>query len=245
MTEELPKLLKDAIKQNRPNAEIITKQLKLPWLKLDIKLPTFIDFWPKYLESIKGKDWRQQWKFENLKSNNNYQVKEWNGDLLFGPHPHDKFLETTSNIKYNVDEDSRCKYYRNDFEFKWYVDENNKIRKWISWYLPDNDINIVNTYYIPPGGYVFPHRDYSFDDTGLAKIYVAAIWGEGNVFGMYGCGDVPIKQGDVFLVNNYTLPHWVYNGSNDNRVVIDIGANLNSPIIKKLIESSFTKRFSK
>ena len=33
---------------------------------------------------------------------------------------------------------------------------------------------------------------------------------------MYGCGDVPIKQGDVFLVNNYTLPHWVYNGSNDN-----------------------------
>ena len=62
---------------------------------------------------------------------------------------------------------------------------------------------------------------------------------------MYGCGDVPIKQGDVFLVNNYTLPHWVYNGSNDNRVVIDIGANLNSPIIKKLIESSFTKRFSK
>ena len=27
MTEELPKLLKDAIKQNRPNAEIITKQL--------------------------------------------------------------------------------------------------------------------------------------------------------------------------------------------------------------------------
>ena len=68
MTEELPKLLKDAIKQNRPNAEIITKQLKLPWLKLDIKLPTFIDFWPKYLESIKGKDWRQQWKFENSKS---------------------------------------------------------------------------------------------------------------------------------------------------------------------------------
>ena len=90
-------------------------------------------------------------------------------------------------------------------------------------------------------GYVFPHRDYAIDNMGLAKIYVALKWSKDNIFGMYGCGNIPINEGDVFLLNNYTLPHWVYNGSNEDRVVIDISANLHSPMIKQKIIDAFKK----
>ena len=107
----------------------------------------------------------------------------------------------------------------------------------------DDDINLVNSYSLPPKGYVFPHRDYAIDGMGLAKIYVALKWGKGNVFGMYGCGDIPIKEGDVILLNNYTLPHWVYNGSDEDRVVIDISANLHSPVIKDKIIQAFKRSF--
>ena len=58
---------------------------------------------------------------------------------------------------------------------------------------------------------------------------------------MYGCGELPVTQGDVFLINNYSLPHWVYNGSDENRIVLDISANLHSPIIKQKIIDAFKK----
>ncbi len=66
-------------------------------------------------------------------------------------------------------------------------------------------------------------------------------WGDGNIFGQYGCGNIPINEGDIFLINNYTLPHWVYNGSKENRIVINISANLNSPNIKESIIRAFKK----
>jgi len=241
--KQLPKLLADAIEHNCVDVDVITKNLKLPWLKLDIKFPT-LDY--DYLNNLEDtKSWRAKWKFKNIDSNS-YQVKGWNGDFLFGPKPFDEFINKVNENKQfeKIDEDSKVKHFRKDFSFDWYVDEHDPIRTWISNLIPKDDINIVNTYFLPPGGYVFPHRDYSKDNMGLAKVYIAAQWEQGNVFGMYGCGDIPIKQGDVMLINNYTLPHWVYNGSDQKRLVIDIGANLQSPSIKQLSEQAFKKIFN-
>ena len=53
----------------------------------------------------------------------------------------------------------------------------------------------------------------------------------------------PVKEGDVFLVNNYTLPHWVFNGSDRERIVLDISANLHSDKIKESIFKAFRKGF--
>lgn len=241
--DQLPKLLNDAITQNELDIDIITKNLKLPWLKLDIQFPNLEENYINTLEDTK--DWRGKWKFKNLEENN-YQVKGWNGDFLFGPKPFDDFLnEVNQNKNFEkIDEDSVSKHFRKKFNYDWYIDTNDPIRQWVSKLIPNEDINIINTYFLPPGGYVFPHRDYSRDGMGLAKIYIAAQWEEGNVFGMYGCGNIPIKQGDVMLINNYTLPHWVYNGSNKKRLVIDIGANLHSPKIKILIKQSFNTLFN-
>ena len=61
---------------------------------------------------------------------------------------------------------------------------------------------------------------------------------------MYGCGNIPIEQGDVILLNNYSLPHWVYNGSDDDRIVLDISANLKSKNISEVIQRSFINKFS-
>ena len=246
MKNTLPKLLQDALDGNSVDVKIITETLKMPWLKLDLKFPTIAE---NQIESLtKVIDWRKGWGVpsENY-TESNYQIKEWNGQILFGPKQFNEFLiESTKTKQFQdkIDEDSKCKFFRDKFDYDWYINDDNIIRNFISELLPDDDINLINTYILSPGGYVFPHRDFPFDNIGLAKIYIAAIWEPGNIFGVYGCGNIPINQGDVFLINNYTLPHWVYNGSDATRFIIDIGANLNSPKIKQLIEDSFTERFN-
>lgn len=245
MTDNIPKLLRDSIEQNTFDIDIITKKLKLPWLKLDIKIKSPGE---DHLQNfVSNKDWRTQWNYPDTEQDS-YQVKGWNGDIFFGPTDWTRFLSQANadNQEYDHDEDSRCRAHRQNLQYDWYVDKTNWLRQEITKIFPDdNDINLVNTYTLPPGGFVFPHRDYAGDGLGLAKIYIALRWSEGNVFGMYGCGDVPIKEGDVFLLNNYTLPHWVYNGSNADRIVVDISANLHSPIIKEKIEESFKKAFTR
>lgn len=244
MKDKIPKLLKDAIGENSIDIDIITKKLKIPWLKLDISFdpPSDADI----DQLLSNKDWRKKWNSTDQDSAS-YQVKGWNGNIFFGPTDFDKFLSMNEkeNKQHDHDEDSKCRKFRKELEYSWCVNDNSYIRKQVKKILPnDNDINLVNSYSLPPGGYVFPHRDYAIDGMGLAKIYVALKWSKENIFGMYGCGAIPISEGDVFLLNNYTLPHWVYNGSNDDRIVIDISANLHSPIIKNKIIEAFRKAFT-
>jgi len=241
MTDNIPKLLQDAINENTYDIDVITKNLKLPWLKLDLKFdqPTDKDI----NELITTDDWRKKWNFTGLEKNA-YQVKNWNGDILFGPKDLQNFLKMSHDLEHDHDEDGKCRLFRNKIEYDWYVDSNNFTRQQVEKLLPDvNDINLVNSYILPPGGYVFPHRDYAIDKMGLAKLYVAIKWSEGNIFGQYGCGNIPVNEGDIFLINNYTLPHWVYNGSKENRIVIDISANLKSPNIKESIIRAFKNNY--
>jgi len=237
-TDKLPKLLKDAIEKNAYDIEIITKKLKLPWLKLDLNFGSWTNKDCEILYS--SDDWRTKWQFPDAEKNS-YQVKNWQGKILFGPADFQKFLELSRAQEHDHDEDSKCRKYRTKLEYCWY--STNSVTEKIKQLIPDDDLNLVNSYILPPGGYVFPHRDYAIDDMGLAKIYIAVKWSEGNVFGQYGCGNIPIKQGDVFLINNYSLPHWVYNGSNEDRIVVDISANLHSPKIKQSIIKAFKKGF--
>jgi len=235
---DTPKLLHDAMQQNTYDIDVITKHLKLPWLKLDLDFGEWSDDDVSHLQSID--DWRTKWQFPDG-NRNSYQVKNWNGKILFGPKDFARFLDLSKEQEHDHDEDSKCRKFRKQLDYGWY--EQSAINEKINKILPDNDINLVNSYVLPAGGYVFPHRDYAIDDMGLAKIYIAVRWGQGNVFGQYGCGNMPVKQGDVFLVNNYTLPHWVFNGSDSERIVLDISANLHSPNIKNSIIKSFKKGF--
>jgi len=236
--KKIPKLLDDVIKHNTHDIDVITKNLKLPWLKLDLDFGVWDETDIAALRT--SKDWRTKWRFPDL-DKNSYQVRNWNGKLLFGPKKFDDFLELSRASEHDHDEDSKCRFYREKFKYGWF--ETTTISKKITSVIPDQDLNLVNSYVLPPGGYIFPHRDYAIDGMGLAKIYIAVKWSDGNVFGQYGCGDIPIKQGDVFLINNYSLPHWVRNGSDEDRIVVDISANLHSMKIKESIIRSFKKCF--
>ena len=245
MKDRIPKLLNDVITGNTYDIDVITNKLKIPWLKLDMQFdrPSADE-----LASVSSStDWREKWQLPDSK-NRSYQVAGWNGDVMFGPTDWDAFLELCEKEfgAHDSDEDSRCKYLRNRIDFGWLVNDDNYVKKQVKKYIPDDaDINLVNSYCLPSNGYVFPHRDYALDDMGLAKIYVALKWPKDNVFGMYGCGNIPIQEGDVFLINNYTLPHWVHNGSDGERLVIDISANLHSPIIKEKIIDAFKNTFTR
>lgn len=245
MNDNLPELLKQCIEHNEPSIDIIANKLKLPWLKLNLNFLNALD--NDYIQKLQdeGNSWRAAWQtdFENIR----YQVKGWNGTLLYGPK---NFSDLVSAVNSRpelsgkfFDEDCQCKFFKETIDFEWKVSNNDQIRTWISNLIPDCDLNIVNTYVLPPQGYVYPHRDYSCHGSGMAKIYIPVKWETGSVFGMYGVGNIPLNSGDVFLINNYTLPHWVYNNSNSYRVVISIGANLESPKLAKLIKESFAKTF--
>ena len=237
MTKQIPKLLKDAMENNTVDVDVLSKHLKIPWIKLDIKI-TNLDI------PVSTEDWREKWGFKDL-NKNSYQVNQWNGNLLFGPTEWQKFLDKANQLGEQIDEDCKCRLFRKQFKYDWYVEKDDVVREAISKIFPDDeDLNLVNTYTLPPGGWLFPHRDYGSDDLGLNKIYAAVKWGKGNVFGMYGCGNIPIQQGDVILLNNYSLPHWVYNGSDEDRIVLDISANLKSKNISEVIQRSFINKFS-
>lgn len=237
-------MLAQCLEQNTPDVDIITNKLKLPWLKLNLRGPQLSTDYVDYLEDL-ARNWRQLWDIdlEHIA----YQVKGWNGTMLFGPTNMPSFLNHVHAQpgwdQNRYDEDCQCKFFRSQFDFGWAVDQNDMIRQWVNELIPDVDINIVNTYFLPPGGFVFPHRDYSVFNDGLAKLYIPVQWDTGSRFGMYGLGDIPIASGDVFLINNYSLPHWVYNGSTQRRMVLSIGANLNSSSLSKLIIQSFQLTF--
>ena len=245
MDNNLPELLKQCIEHNEPSVDIITNRLKLPWLKLNLNFSNVLD--NEYVQKLQAEElsWRTTWygTADPVRVNRS----PWLGRFLFGPKNFSDFLSAVAHnekfSKNSYDEDCQCKFFRKDFEFEWKVDSNNKIRKWVSNLIPDCDLNIVNTYVLPPQGYVLPHTDRSYYGSGTAKIYIPVTWEAGSVFGMYGVGNIPLSSGDVFLINNYTLPHWVYNGSDSHRVVISIGANLDSPNLAVLIKESFIKTF--
>ena len=238
-----PKLLEDLSKHNKLDLETILS-CGLPCLKLDIDVPTFEK--QIFDEAIQEcSSWREQWGFKELfndkENNTDNQTKEWNGQLLFGPHNWQEWKEiyTTQHCS---DEDQMCMKYRNKIEFSWRLKTNNPIRKYVESLFPNIlDINIVNFYVLPPGGYLFPHVDPCTGPKNLNKLYIPLLWETGNEFGFYKWGNMPLKQGNVYLINNYRFAHWVLNRSNTHRIVLDIGANLNS--LSDRIINSFLCKF--
>ena len=231
-----PKLIEDLSANNKLELDTLLG-CGLPWLKLDYAVPEFNE--SVFTSAVsQSTDWRTQWGFNDKYKgdNNDSQVKGWNGQLLFGPHNWEEWIKIYTD-KSDSDEDEMCKRYRQDIEFSWRLQEDHPIRQFVESIFPNPaDINIVNFYTLPPGGYLFPHVDPSIGNKALNKIYIPLLWEHGNEFGFYQWGNIPIHQGDVYLINNYRYAHWVCNKSNSYRVVLDIGANLNS-ISEKIIKN--------
>lgn len=239
---DFPKLIEEVSKHNQFDLNYFLNS-GIPWLKLNINVPNFDQ--TVFTEAIQqSTDWRKKWNFSNKNElvTTDYQVKEWNGSLLFGPTNWKKWLQIVNNNNHKNDEDHLCMLHRNDLGFSRRLEESHPIRKFVeSIFSHEKDINIVNFYVLPPGGYLFPHIDPTQGDKALNKIYIPLKWKEGNEFGFYKLGNAPFKQNRAYLINNYRYAHWVLNRSNEPRVVLDIGANLHS--ISDLIQQSYFESF--
>jgi len=235
---EFPKLIEELSNNNQFDLDHYLDS-GVPWTKLNIDVPVFDQtVFDQAVEQ--STNWRQQWLFTNANEHIevDYQIKEWNGQVLFGPADWDTWVKFAADKQKANDEDRLCMLHRNDFEFEWRLNDDHPIRKFVEKLFPNpQDINIVNFYVLPPGGYLFPHVDPTQGDRALNKIYIPLKWSEGNEFGFYKWGNLPIVENNAYLINNYRYAHWVLNRSNESRVVLDIGANLHT--IKDLIEDSF------
>jgi len=58
--DNLPRLLQDAIKSNEYDIDVITKHLKLPWLKLDLDFGLDEN---DHDQLMSQEDWRTKWNF--------------------------------------------------------------------------------------------------------------------------------------------------------------------------------------
>jgi hypothetical protein len=211
----------------------------IPFIRLDLEVPKISK--TVFNETVQEcSSWRSKWKMVE----DNYQVKEWNGNILFGPGNWHLWMQTISDDLqfFEYDEDGLCKKHRHSQQFSWTVNESNFLKTWVNSFVKDQDLYLVNVYNIPPGGYLFPHIDNN-PNPHLNKIYVALNWPDGNQFGFNGFGNLPIEPQSAWLINNYKYTHWVYNDSNENRLVMAISCNLHS--VKDLIQSSWIKMLSK
>jgi hypothetical protein len=206
----------------------------IPFIKLAVDVPDIDEAEFKRIEADVY-DWRTKWGMVQ----DNYQTNQWNGTILFGPTDWEKWMLTIEEKgkKLEYDEDALAGLYRHTQPFEWTVPENNVLRNWVSKIFPDdNNINMVNIYTLPPGGWLFPHIDNN-PNPRLNKIYVTLNWPEGNYFGFNGFGNMPVQGKSAWLINNYRYSHWVYNDSDETRLVMAVAANLSS--ISDLIENSW------
>ena len=120
--------------ENSYDIDVLTKKLKIPWLKLDMEFDKPTD--NELLDLYSKNDWREKWQLPD-NENRSYQVKGWNGDILFGPTDWDSFMKLSAEEfdLHNSDEDSRCKKLRNRMKYDWFVDDNNYVKKQIKKYI--------------------------------------------------------------------------------------------------------------
>jgi hypothetical protein len=77
---------------------------------------------------------------------------------------------------------------------------------------------IVTT--MKPGAYVSPHRDISFSKSPLNYVWIPLNYPPGSHFGVFPYGEVEVKLGSVYLLNQENFPHSVANDSDEYRYVL-------------------------
>jgi hypothetical protein len=228
------KLLSDLSRENCLQLDSILSS-GVPWLKLDLEIPEFpAQILDDAIAASSG--WHDRW-CEKTPLYPGYHL--WDGKVLFGPTNWNQWMDLVTSEP-QEDEDGLSKKYRHEIEFGWQIDLDHPVRKWVNSFLDDAAINLVNYYVLGPGGYLPPHYDACVGKKWLNKIYAAVAWPADCEFGFLDWGNMPIQQGDVFLINHYQYPHWVINRGDQHRIVLHISCDLTH--VQDLIKRSFLRR---
>jgi hypothetical protein len=114
-------------------------------------------------------------------------------------------------------------------EFRKFYDNLNQI-------CPITDITLKK---VKPGGWMNPHVD-SYGNP--FKIYMALSWPKGNYFKMYNKGFIPLNSGKAFWVNVGAHSHCVVNDSTEERIIISLYADWDTPQWRQVVEHSYKNR---
>lgn len=205
----------------------IINKSNIPYLKLDLDLP----FERIFKEVIQIKD-----ATVGQQGNNS-----WKGTVLHG-------------LSANKPRPASFYGYKNEDEapYKWtkVVDKAKYTKKWIQDNFPYEKLYRVKMNLLSPGGEIGPHVDGKKNILGVSDltspehvtyITLAVEWPK-DVFFNVGKYRMPIKTGDVYLIN-FSHLHEVYNHTDLDRYSIIVMCNFGDKNCKweELIEKSYLK----
>ena len=147
---------------------------------------------------------------------------------------HDKPLEEKldDGLGLEIDTDYKTEF-KTDVE---HIPAFHKFYQSLNELCPITDITLKK---VKPGGWMDPHVD-SFGNP--IKMYVALSWPKGSYFKMYNKGFIPLDPGKAFWVNVGTHSHSVVNDSNEERIIISLYADWDTPAWRKVVEQSYANR---
>ena len=196
-----------------PDAQRIKSEFNIPWLKLDIIVPT-IEIFKEYV-NVESEVIDHRSSDEVLGAKH----KGWKSLVLHGVDKH--ITEDTDGIHTWTEIADKCP---------------NTVQ-WIK------DNFIINEYtgrirfmFLEPGGYILPH--YDREQKGLREINVAIQQPKGCVFQFVERGVIPFSEGKAFIIDVSNV-HMVYNNSNQIRLHMILHTDVPDELIKRSYEKSY------
>lgn len=208
----IPKILKK-LNQHRPNADWIKTKSGIPYLPLDIEVPTadIEDEWKKVKHiAVRHRDSDTFLQYKNEK---------WFSLTLYGVNS--TFTEQ-SNLQHKWTEIAeQCPKTCNFFKL---IFGENNFKGRIRFML------------LGPKGYILPHKDRV--NKGLYEVNIAITNPDGCKFVIENKGVVPFKKGSAVLLD-LSNNHWVVNDSNEPRLHMIYHGRVPEDIIKKSYEKLY------
>ncbi len=197
----------------RPSADWIINQSGLPYLALDLNVPT--------------KDILKEWNVvkhmavEHRDSDTllAYKNQGWLSLTLFGVSAN---VTTASDDRHDWTQiKDQCK-----ITSQWFEDTFQK----------DNFKGRIRFMLLEPGGHILPHKDR--EAKGLSEINIAISNPDDCYFYMENRGTIPFKQGSAFMLD-LSNRHWVVNNSSEPRLHMIYHGRVPENIIERSYENLY------
>jgi hypothetical protein len=203
----------DKLLKSIPGEDWILHKSRLPWLQLNITVPTeqiLSEASALYSQSVLH---RAHEKFAN------YEHQGWRSLTIFGDAPN--ITEETDGPKNWTSIADQCPATVQFIKNYWNInDTTGRIR-----YM-----------WVEPRGYILPHRDS--DHHGFFATNIAITQPDGCVFRFLEYGNVPFKPGTAFLVDTSNR-HLIANDSDQLRLHIIVHSKFKPGIIQQSYAQNF------
>ena len=198
---------------HRPKAKAIKNDMKLPWLELDIKVPT-----QEILNEFQQvKD--QIVKHRSKDSLLNQTHKGWNSLTIHGISPSITTEQEGHHAWTSV------------------ADQCPNTKQWIEQnFIINQHTRRIRFMLLEPGGYIMPHKDRDIHK--LKEINVAITNPKGCVFRMLERGDIPFEPGKAFILD-IANRHMIHNDSDQPRLHIILHTDISDELIERSYENCY------